>query len=31
METRPKRFNELGLTEEQSPDMKLSLRVSEVL
>ena len=31
METRPKRFNELWLTEEQSPDMKLSLRVSEVL
>ena len=31
METRPKRFNELWLTEEQSPDMKLSLRVSDVL
>jgi spermidine synthase len=31
METRPNRFNELWLTEEQSPDMKLSLRVSEVL
>jgi spermidine synthase len=31
MDTRPKRFNELWVTEEQSPDMKLSLRVSDVL
>ena len=31
MDTRPKRFNELWITEEQSPDMKLSLRVSDVL
>lgn len=31
MDTRPKRLNELWVTEEQSPDMKLSLRVSDVL
>ena len=31
MDTRRKRFNELWVTEEQSPDMKLSLRVSDVL
>ena len=31
MDTRPKRFNELWITEEQSLDMKLSLRVSDVL
>ena len=31
MDTRRKRFNELWVTEEQSPNMKLSLRVSDVL
>ena len=31
METRPKRFNELWITEEQSPNMRLSLRISDVL
>jgi len=31
METRPKRYNELWVTEEQSVNMRLSLRVSNVL
>ncbi|MDD3426550.1 MAG: spermidine synthase, partial [Aminobacterium sp.] len=31
MERRAKRFNELWVTEEQTPNMKLSLRINQVL